>query len=295
MKTGNTNVWFPCVHVSSKPQWSPVMKTGNTPRIRRKTGSCPRASMEPGHEDREYKLLSLGQNLIHSASMEPGHEDREYPYRAAGPDQDRPASMEPGHEDREYAAARITNSPLDSASMEPGHEDREYSEPRHSPGAPSRPQWSPVMKTGNTVERLGRAVADLRASMEPGHEDREYLSHPRIVIKLIEPQWSPVMKTGNTCQGRKDNRNDHQASMEPGHEDREYGSLASVPLATSVAHSCEDCHSAPPADGRERRQGRQEPALTRARALSGDPIGTRALARQSGILSWGAACGVRRT
>ena len=85
------------------------------------------------------------------------------------------------------------------------------------------------------------------------------------------------------------------ASMEPGHEDREYGSLASVPLATSVAHSCEDCHSAPPADGRERRQGRQEPALTRARALSGDPIGTRALARQSGILSWGAACGVRRT
>ena len=107
--------------------------------------------------------------------------------------------------------------------------------------------------------------------MEPGHEDREYpVSH------------------------QPSNASD-PASMEPGHEDREYGSLASVPLATSVAHSCEDCHSAPPADGRERRQGRQEPALTRARALSGDPIGTRALARQSGILSWGAACGVRRT
>ena len=109
------------------------------------------------------------------------------------------------------------------------------------------------------------------------------------------PQWSPVMKTGNTGVLPLNVFGPLCASMEPGHEDREYGSLASVPLATSVAHSCEDCHSAPPADGRERRQGRQEPALTRARALSGDPIGTRALARQSGILSWGAACGVRRT
>lgn len=107
--------------------------------------------------------------------------------------------------------------------------------------------------------------------MEPGHEDREY------------------------AQAHQGSGRAEGASMEPGHEDREYGSLASVPLATSVAHSCEDCHSAPPADGRERRQGRQELALTRARALSGDPIGTRALARQSGILSWGAACGVRRT
>ena len=103
------------------------------------------------------------------------------------------------------------------------------------------------------------------------------------------------MKTGNTRRPHRRHGRLTHASMEPGHEDREYGSLASVPLATSVAHSCEDCHSAPPADGRERRQGRQEPALTRARALSGDPIGTRALARQSGILSWGAACGVRRT
>ena len=156
--------------------------------------------------------------------------------------------------------------------MEPGHEDREYAAHHASPSAsPVSPQWSPVMKTGNTAG-LGRLPRPARgASMEPGHEDREYAAAP--VLRLLS--------------GR--------ASMEPGHEDREYGSLASVPLATSVAHSCEDCHSAPPADGRERRQGRQEPALTRARALSGDPIGTRALARQSGILSWGAACGVRRT
>ena len=132
--------------------------------------------------------------------------------------------------------------------------------------APPRP--------GAFAARLRDVLADGGvdvASMEPGHEDREY-----------DERMNHVPQA-------------HHASMEPGHEDREYGSLASVPLATSVAHSCEDCHSAPPADGRERRQGRQEPALTRARALSGDPIDTRALARQSGILSWGAACGVRRT
>ena len=127
------------------------------------------------------------------------------------------------------------------------------------------------MKTGNTAYARERRHAKAEASMEPGHEDREYPG------------------------ARRPGPMGQVASMEPGHEDREYGSLASVPLATSVAHSCEDCHSAPPADGKERRQGRQEPALTRARALSGDPIGTRALARQSGILSWGAACGVRRT
>ena len=37
-----------------------------------------------------------------AASMEPGHEDREYPVAAAGPAHEAAASMEPGHEDREY-------------------------------------------------------------------------------------------------------------------------------------------------------------------------------------------------
>ena len=58
--------------------------------------------------------------------------------------------------------------------MEPGHEDREYGG-RHRAG-PGRkePQWSPVMKTGNTTGSTGSDVMDPR------------------------PQWSPVMKTGNT-------------------------------------------------------------------------------------------------
>ena len=69
------------VQAENWPQWSPVMKTGNTPPAAPQLTPPPppRASMEPGHEDREYLrrqgLSALGGQL---ASMEPGHEDREY-------------------------------------------------------------------------------------------------------------------------------------------------------------------------------------------------------------------------
>ncbi|ERK50534.1 hypothetical protein HMPREF0682_2490 [Propionibacterium acidifaciens F0233] len=39
----------------SMPQWSPVMKTGNTPTGVRDDHPHHGASMEPGHEDREYR------------------------------------------------------------------------------------------------------------------------------------------------------------------------------------------------------------------------------------------------
>ena len=59
--------------------------------------------------------------------------------------------------------------------MEPGHEDREYRLPSRMIGSPSiSPQWSPVMKTGNT-------------SVSSSSGDQ-----------TVSPQWSPVMKTGNT-------------------------------------------------------------------------------------------------
>ena len=58
--------------------------------------------------------------------------------------------------------------------MEPGHEDREYIHAVPSSRAIQRPQWSPVMKTGNTRMRAGEGIA------------------------AVGPQWSPVMKTGNT-------------------------------------------------------------------------------------------------
>ena len=62
----------------------------------------------------------------------------------------------------------------DHASMEPGHEDREYPAAGTGVSQPARPQWSPVMKTGNTHFSVA--------------------STPR----TLRPQWSPVMKTGNT-------------------------------------------------------------------------------------------------
>ena len=58
--------------------------------------------------------------------------------------------------------------------MEPGHEDREYWDAREAARKGHLPQWSPVMKTGNTTSQGERT-----------HDDRQ-------------PQWSPVMKTGNT-------------------------------------------------------------------------------------------------
>ena len=54
------------------------MKTGNTIEIPEVDTDDIIASMEPGHEDREY--LIFGEEVDHGflASMEPGHEDREY-------------------------------------------------------------------------------------------------------------------------------------------------------------------------------------------------------------------------
>ena len=58
--------------------------------------------------------------------------------------------MEPGHEDREYVGCPTAALHLESASMEPGHEDREYLGTAYFVSPDLTPQWSPVMKTGNT-------------------------------------------------------------------------------------------------------------------------------------------------
>mgnify|MGYP000883854643 CR=1 FL=1 len=109
------------------------------------------------------------------------------------------------------------------ASMEPGHEDREY----HISAAPghrhdTRPQWSPVMKTGNTKEKTMSIDMQIGPQWSPvmktGNTTRAHGgSHPPSA-----PQWSPVMKTGNTRRNQRPCGVVLQASMEPGHEDREY-------------------------------------------------------------------------
>ena len=89
------------------------MKTGNTGQPGVGRGRDLVASMEPGHEDREYSTPGSHRSAPRCASMEPGHEDREYTLDtgAAGADTGR-ASMEPGHEDREYEPQQPGSSSL---------------------------------------------------------------------------------------------------------------------------------------------------------------------------------------
>ena len=54
MKTGNTLSLQDAGFAERMPQWSPVMKTGNTRRSIPSLLRVRLASMEPGHEDREY-------------------------------------------------------------------------------------------------------------------------------------------------------------------------------------------------------------------------------------------------
>ena len=131
--------------------------------------------------------------------MEPGHEDREYDAGDDLPERGRCASMEPGHEDREYAhvpqhVLHGAGLPQWSPVMKTGNTWR--STQRRSTG--SSPQWSPVMKTGNTFSDQRRCLPYKDASMEPGHEDREYEPFAAGPDWEAWPQWSPVMKTGNT-------------------------------------------------------------------------------------------------
>ena len=95
--------------------------------------------------------------------------------------------------------------------MEPGHEDREYVPDREELRCECGPQWSPVMKTGNTTLDI---MKDYR---------------------MMTPQWSPVMKTGNTSPAGPASRRNPPASMEPGHEDREYGGQPTPPTKSYPA------------------------------------------------------------
>ena len=58
MKTGNTGMWRRMPALMLGPQWSPVMKTGNTGHSVRGGLHQVSASMEPGHEDREYTTIT---------------------------------------------------------------------------------------------------------------------------------------------------------------------------------------------------------------------------------------------
>ena len=81
------------------------MKTGNTTSASAPCQASPRASMEPGHEDREYGPPAPPNRTRYSRPqwspvMKTGNTCGQPPVR---PMIDK-ASMEPGHEDREYVA-----------------------------------------------------------------------------------------------------------------------------------------------------------------------------------------------
>ena len=86
----------------------------------------------------------------------------------------RHASMEPGHEDREYAAGGTTQDDIELPQWSPVMKTGNTSMQWYTLLRVEPPQWSPVMKTGNTWG------------------DTPYFHYTQ------EPQWSPVMKTGNT-------------------------------------------------------------------------------------------------
>ena len=136
------------------------------------------------------------------------------------------ASMEPGHEDREYLEG-IARKDFDTvyASMEPGHEDREYKKERPKIEQVTKPQWSPVMKTGNTSDVTMRPLITVMPQWSPVMKTGNTRPAPGGYFALHMPQWSPVMKTGNTPHEGAGAGPAPDASMEPGHEDREYLSL----------------------------------------------------------------------
>ena len=121
------------------------------------------------------------------------------PARAGGPHPNPRASMEPGHEDREYVQVPAHQVQVPGASMEPGHEDREYLADLRETGAVTTvPQWSPVMKTGNTKLASASRNTVTEPQWSPVMKTGNTAPAPGTCTWHLMPQWSPVMKTGNT-------------------------------------------------------------------------------------------------
>ena len=107
--------------------------------------------------------------------------------------------------------------------MEPGHEDREYRPNSTENGsAGTTPQWSPVMKIGNTQATRRFLGQSAMPQWSPVMKTGDTSSSSSSRRSASSPQWSPVMKTGNTALVLLNIRRNELASMEPGHEDREY-------------------------------------------------------------------------
>ena len=78
MKTGNTRLPSSDLTPTLLPQWSPVMKTGNTWLVPRDTRFLVMPQWSPVMKTGNTAKYIFHLTLVFLASMEPGHEDREY-------------------------------------------------------------------------------------------------------------------------------------------------------------------------------------------------------------------------
>src|SRR6266567_5044641 len=183
------------------------------------------AAMEPAREERDdrHHLGLCDGRATYAAAMEPAPEERDDSGRRARRSCSLPAAMEPAPEERD---------------------DVQRQQPRLTPV--SRPQWSPLLKSGMTVRHVRRLVDRLVAAMEPAPEERDDGAVPaggygrghRAAMdpapeerddqsNLVNahgsflPQWSPLLKSGMTRALRALVMLDPVAAMEPAPEERD--------------------------------------------------------------------------
>ncbi len=108
-----------------------------------------RAAMEPGHEDREdvarYSVIDYANAPQWSPVTKTGKTAAVNAVAGGISGRNGARSRRPG---RPGALRRFESDLL--AAMEPGHEDREDRSSSAVSLTPTRPQWSPVTKTGKT-------------------------------------------------------------------------------------------------------------------------------------------------
>ena len=109
------------------------------------------------------------------------------------------AAMEPGLGDREWHPERLGGPPGRRAAMEPGLGDREWATPTASPGSSTlRPQWSPVLETGNGKEYgIPPVSTQIGPQWSPVLETGNGFATLEFTYVIYVPQWSPVLETGN--------------------------------------------------------------------------------------------------
>ncbi len=168
-------------HVAIRPQWSPVLETGNGP-------PGPGSSAQGAELPQWSPVLETGNGPPAPAAT--GSQVRRNGARSWRPGMDLPhqpprvpryAAMEPGLGDREWCAILAFD--------------------RGSNGSP--PQWSPVLETGNGRPRSGARSPPRQPQWSPVLETGNGAGyHWMIDMDGVMPQWSPVLETGNGGCGR---------------------------------------------------------------------------------------------